>query len=145
MKTDKKPIMGKRKALLITSLALFGFSLTQNAFAAAHFDGPERYSGLAALLVGATIILGGGLLEWIVWLANPLFALSIFLAFRRDKRAVLPSLGSVVLSTSFMFWREILVSESGRTGAILSKGLGYYAWIAALVVWTSSFFLPIKK
>jgi hypothetical protein len=55
------------------SVAIYAISLTQTAYTFYDVTGKIKFSSIMALLMGATAILGGALLEWIVWLANPFY------------------------------------------------------------------------
>ena len=122
--------------LLIASLLLYGTSLALPALTIADIDGSKTTNGIETLLMGALSILGGGLLEWLTWLANPLFFLSISLKRKQKKSAVTVSWLATLLAVSFSFWTEILAGENGRMAPIENKGLGYFFWVASLAVWT---------
>src|SRR6478609_2037665 len=91
----------KPRNIILVSLVLYILSLTQAAFTANDFDGVETVDSLTCLLVGSTAILGGGLLEWLVWLANPLYFFSLLLLARKNKTAKQTSLIAAGLAAWF--------------------------------------------
>jgi hypothetical protein len=93
-------------------------------------------NGIEAVFMGALAVFGGGFYEWIIWLANPLFIFSIILlSEQKIWMARICSMLSVILGVSFFFLDEVLVSESGKTALIQSRGVGYYLWLTSMVVW----------
>jgi len=64
--------------LILTSLSIFVLSLNYNAMILKDYDGIHVMSSLSCFLMGSTAILGGGILEWIIWFANPLCLIAIF-------------------------------------------------------------------
>lgn len=145
LKLIKTLKISSSKIYLITvSFIVYIISLTQDALSA-NFSENKTLLGIEALFAGGLVILGGGLLEWLIWLANPLYFLSILFLFKSDKRAKICSLLATILALSFMTWNEILVSESGHTEKINALGLGYWLWVLSLIILTIGIFLFIKK
>lgn len=135
--TPKKMKLSKDKLyLLILSGIFFTASLTQTAIASADLE-DKTLSGFALLIMGGTVILGGATLEWFIWLANPLYFISIFLLLKDDNRARITSTIATLIALSFSTWENILVSESGRTGKIDSLGYGYWTWVIGLFILTA--------
>ena len=133
--------MTKTKSSFPTKLFLLSFIIYIGSFALpvftmADYDGSRTTNGVEAFFMGATAILGGGLLEWLTWLANPLFFLSIVLKRRQKKNAILIGWVATFVALSFSFWTEVLAAESGRTAPIENKGVGYFLWVVSMVVWT---------
>ena len=122
--------------MVIISLSLFLISLFQTAITYQDYNGIDKATGLHLLLIGSTAILGGGLLEWIVWLANPLSLLAIIFFFQKRLESRMASKTAMFLSLSFMFWRHILISENGRQAEILTKNLGYWLWLTSIIMLT---------
>jgi len=122
--------------IVLASLAIFGVSLTQKALTYSDFNGQGKYSSLALFLTGGISILGGGLFEWLVWLANPLYFVSIFLLLKRKKQSMKTSILATVVAFAFLFWKNILVSENGRNAEIVALKLGYWLWLSSILVLT---------
>lgn len=123
------------------SISAFSFlfylaSLTQNAYIFSNYEGEKTQRAFELILMGAFAVLGGGLLEWVVWLANPFYILALFLFLKNDKKASLWSFFAAILSISFLFWNNILVSESGKTGPIESLELGYWLWVSSISIFS---------
>ncbi len=118
-------------------LGIFCFSLTQDAFIIDRGENNGNNPSFIVFLFGSIAILGGGLLEWVIWLANPISLVSIILFLYYDKllkRALLLNFVALILCCSFFFWKEILISESGATGRIISFESGYFLWIASVFI-----------
>ena len=125
----------KERALLLIATAAFFFALTQPAFTTRNNDGVQTTKGFDIFAFGGLAILGGGLLEWIIWLANPFILISVVNCLAGKARFKFLSIVAVLLAVSFYFWNSILGSESGRIDPILSKGVGYFSWLAAIILW----------
>ena len=124
-------------ALVIIVLSVFGVSLAYEAIVVQKMEEKIVQPSMNFFLMGSTAILGGGVLEWIIWLANPISLVSIVMFLYNDtqlKKASLLSLIALILSSSFYLWKEILVSESGATGKIISFENGYYLWVASIFI-----------
>lgn len=128
----------------ILSAVIFALSLTQNAITYTDHEGTHSLSSISLFLTGPIAFLGGGLLEWIVWLANPAYLYSIIAFNKGRKSARKASMISVILSVWFIFWREILVSESGRQGTITQKNLGFWLWLISILVLSISIHKNLK-
>lgn len=124
------------KTIVIISLTLFILSLTQTALVYDDFDGSKTHSSISLFLIGGISFLGGALLEWVVWLANPIYFISIILFLRNNNKAKLVSMTASIIAFSFLFWKEILAAENGRMASISSLKLGYYLWLMSFVVLT---------
>lgn len=121
--------------ILVISLLLFALSLTQTAVYFTGYQEATSYSAIAMLLTGAISLLGGGLLEWLIWLANPLYWFALSCLDRGELyKALFSSAASLAIAFSFCFWRTILVSESGRVAPISALAAGYYLWLASIAV-----------
>lgn len=131
------------KIYVIVSLAIFTVSLTQTAISSSEFE-DKTLSGIATLVMGGLSVLGGGILEWLIWLANPLYFFSLYLFLKSKNKAKMYSLLSTTIALSFVTWNKILVSESGKLGNIDSLGLGYWLWVSSLAILTIGIFLVEK-
>jgi hypothetical protein len=122
-----------RKFYVLVSLFIYIISLTQTAISSNDLE-DKTLSGIAALIMGGLSILGGGVLEWLIWLANPLYFFSIFLFLKSKNSAKIFSIVSTAIALSFATWNEILASESARLGKIDSLGLGYWLWVISMII-----------
>ena len=121
--------------LVLIVLSIFGVSLANDAIVVQKIAEKIVQPTINFFLMGSTAILGGGVLEWIIWLANPICLISIIIFLYNDKqlkRALKFSFLALLLSGSFYFWKEILISESGATGKIISFENGYYLWFSSI-------------
>ncbi len=120
--------------IILISLSVYFISLTQNAVTYKDFEGIKSLPSVELLMAGSMVILGGGLLEWIIWLANPLyFASIVFFIQNNNSSKIYVNLASI-LSILFLFWTKILISESGSEGQILHKDLGYWLWLLSILI-----------
>jgi len=132
--------------IVIFSLLLFSVSLTQNAVTINYSNEIKVASSLDYFLMGSTAFLGGGLLEQIIWLANPLSFFAIYYFFKdNSKKAVVLSFIASCLSISFSFWNEILGAESGSMAEIISLELGYYFWLSSILILTIGIFIYYRR
>jgi hypothetical protein len=123
----------KIKTIIITGcLLLFAISLTQDAIVT-NYEELKGQSSLLYFLIGGTAILGGSLFEFIIWVANPVILVTIYLLSKNDRLAVPTAFVSSILAISFRFWKEILRSESGATTDIISFEPGYYLWALSII------------
>ena len=122
--------------ILLISLTIFIVSLTQSALTYNDFGGQKTISSLSLLLMGGLAILGGGLLEWFIWLANPIYFLAIIFFFKSNPKSKKFSMVSTTLAISFTTWNEILASENGRTATIETLNSGYWLWALSLIILT---------
>src|SRR4051812_36830560 len=118
------------------SMLIYIASFVFPVFTVTDYDGRHTTYGIGAFFMGAISMLGGGLLEWLTWLANPLFFLSVVLRRRQKKIALVVGWIATFIALSFSFWTEILAAENGRMAPIEDKGFGYFLWVLSLVVWT---------
>jgi hypothetical protein len=118
-------------------LSLFVSSLFFYAFEVKDYDGCVKQEGFALALMGSTAFLVGGILETLVWMANPFFLYSVFYCHLNEKKRRITALAAFLLSSSFFFWKEILVSENGRTAEILYLDKGFYLWWSSIFIFSA--------
>jgi|SRR6218665_1215778 len=118
----------------IAAILLFMLSLTQDAVTCMDFNGEKTLSSLSVFLTGAIVVLGGGIAEWLTWMANPLSLITLILVFCRKKAAVYFAYAALVPAFLFLFWKELLISENGRMAEITSHNAGYFLWLASICV-----------
>lgn len=137
-----------RIGVVLFPALIFCVSLTQDAIVY-EYQGKQTHSSISVFLMGCTAILGGGILEWFTWLANPIALVSCirFLKETNSQIRIEPvlripisnpkpsshwmSLISAAIAWSFSCWNEILAAESGSTGQILSFESGYWLWVSS--------------
>ena len=137
-----------RVCVVLLPALIFCVSLTQNAIVY-EYQGKQTHSSISVFLIGGTAILGDGLLEWFIWLANPIAFVSCvrFLKETNPQIRIEPvlripmtnpkpnshwlSLIAAAIAWSFSFWKEILAAESGSTGQILGFKYGYWLWVSS--------------
>ncbi len=123
-----------RRAVLLLSIGLFITSLTLNSY---YLDGDKEIftPGYVCFIFGILGIFIGG--AGLTWLANPLLFISWFFVKKKPIIGIVLSFLSLLISLSFLFFDEVLVSESGVYSEITGYGIGYWFWI------TSSFILCV--
>ncbi len=137
--------------LVLIVLSIFGVSLAYDAIVVQKLKEIIVQPSVNFFLIGSTAILGGGVLEWIIWLANPVCLISIVMFLYNDKqlkKALQLNFIALILSSSFYFWKEILISESGATGKIISFEKGYYLWVASifiLLIFQLIYYISVEK
>ena len=145
MKELYKQLDPLKTFILLVSLALYMVSLTQTAITYNDYDGQKTLSSLSLLMIGGIAFLGGGLLETIIWWANPLYFLALVMFFKSSKTSRKVSAAAAILSLTFTTWDEILAAESGRTGKIESLNLGYWLWLFSMAIFAIGSLLAFKK
>lgn len=128
---------------VVLSLTVFVISLTKNAVTI-DYQKITTVPSFDYFFMGSTALLGGGLLEEIIWLANPLCMVSIFLLVYNNKTAKVLSFIALALAVSFSTWKEILGAESGAMARIVALESGYYLWILSIVILTSGTYIYFK-
>lgn len=135
-KGTKKHLVTFQNVAVAVSLLSYLFSLTQVAFERNDRGTVTDYLGYESFLMGMISFLGGGLPEWFIWLANPLFFLCLWLTIRGSKKAFIAGAVALLLSFSFNYKKEVLAAENGRTAVVTSRGTGYYTWLGSMVLIT---------
>ncbi len=94
--------------------------------------------------MGSLSILGGGLLEWLIWLANPIYFIALVMLANNKRKAMYLSSFATIIALIFSRWTEILASESGQNSEISSFKSGYYLWVISIatLALTSVFYFP---
>lgn len=110
-------------------------SLFFKAITYKDFDGVKSFSSIEIFLFGFFAFLGGGIFEFLIWLANPLFFVSLISSIKSsNKLSLIFSAISLIISLSFLCWNKIIVSESGRIATIIEYNFGYWIWISAILL-----------
>ncbi len=132
------------KTLLIgLCILLLIASFTFDAFTYQH-QGIQTMSSVSCFFMGAIAVLGGGTLEWLIWLANPLSLIAIYCLIMNKPISSTFAFLALFLAISFYSWNSVLVSESGTTGEILSIENGYYIWVISIFILTIGSYLYFK-
>jgi hypothetical protein len=126
--------------IIVISLAAFVISLTKNAVTINYIE-IKAVPSLDYFLMGSIAFLGGGMLEQIIWLANPLSLISIYFLAKEKKGAKNLSLLALFLAVSFSSWKEILGAESGTLAEIISLETGYFLWVLSILILTIGIFI----
>ena len=122
------------------SAIVFIISLTQYAVTINH-DIIESVSSWQYLTIGSVAIFGGGVLEWLIWLANPLYVISIILFVKHYKLSMITAFLASFLAVIFSTWEEIRVDEKGISAKIIHFELGYYLWVSSILILTTGIFI----
>lgn len=138
--------MDVKKWILVISLLTFSISLCFTAFKIEDLGKIEDYKSYILFLVGPISCLGGGILEFFIWTANIWFFISIIFSYKNSYLiSFVTGLIASVISVSFFFWKEVLAAENGRMGRIYSLEIGYFLWVASILLVTfGSIYLCIK-
>lgn len=139
-----KKIKTIKSTLIIFSIIVFIISLFQPAFFIDREDSDAYSNSLFLLALGWMSFLGGRFVPFIIWLANPIYIISIFLISKSFKFGIITSLWSIFLAIIFANLNSILTSESGSDSKITYLGLGYYLWISSFVILFISSVINLK-
>lgn len=132
------------QTLTITlSVIVFIISLTQYVVTIDH-EIIESISSWQYLTIGSVAIFGGGFLEWLIWLANPLYIISIILFIKHYKLSMITAFLASFLAVLFFTWEEIRVDEKGVSAKIIHFELGYYLWVSSILILTTGIFIYFK-
>lgn len=77
------------------------------------------------------------------WYANPLFLLAL-LSANSPKRSSTLGFLALVIATSFLFHKKIIVSEAPTYKTIMSYGWGYGLWVTSLAVFSVGQLLRVR-
>lgn len=129
--------MNKKDYLLIASILLFVTSLPLPCLTAFRnsINHIVRYPFIYILIFGSVSFLFD-FLEWLVWVANPLYFLSIYLFKKGHSSGIYVSAISTLLTFSLLTFSSLTITGSGRTDKIISFNIGYWFWTASLITLT---------
>lgn len=129
--TTARPRQPREQWLLWVSIALYVASLSQETFCAS--GNCSGWPGYGILLFG---ILGiGGSLANVTWIANPILFLSWLFIWQRDRRLSLAFSGAaLIVAAAFMLMPNVVNNEGGVAVPITGLRLGYWLWLASMVV-----------
>jgi hypothetical protein len=131
MMTPTNKLTGLHKFLLGISVALLIVSFTQTAFIGIDGtkDSPE-FHGLQCFLAGWAGFLTFGWQTTIIWLANPLYFISVSFILGRSAYSSIVSTLAILLALAFMWF------DYRNPRFEISLETGYYYWISSIVVLT---------
>jgi hypothetical protein len=122
----------------------FVYSLFFDAFSY-EYNSIQTVSSVSVFCMGTIAILGGGFLEWFIWLANPLWLISAFLLLVDKRVATKIAFAGTILSLLFVAMGSVLAAESGTRGKIVSLGAGYCLWVLSLSILTVGCYLYFRN
>lgn len=119
------------------SLFIFIISLTQPSFYVEHVgDSDGLNDSFFLFLFGWMSFLGGAYIPFIIWLANPVFFLSIIWTINNNAHSLKAALYSTSAAILFLQLDTIMTSESGSTSKIIALGIGYKLWLTSFLILT---------
>lgn len=124
------------------SVIVYIISLTQYVITVDY--GLTPISSWQYLTIGSVAIFGGGVLEWLIWLANPLYIISIILFIKNYKLSMITAFLASFLAVIFSAWEEIRIDEKGLTSKIIHFELGYYLWVSSILLLTGGILIYFR-
>ena len=91
----------------------------------------DYLDSIGLVLIGWLSIFDNDL--FICWLANPLILLAWILPSFKVKRIF--ALVAVLCALYFLNFETMIINEAGHKGQITSYGLGYYFWVASMLIY----------
>lgn len=133
--SDSVPLI--QKVTIIISLAFLLLSFTQPAFYIDWEENPAAWADSWLLFFfGWTFPLGGAIIPFLIWCANPLYLISIYGTIKEKAYVLYLSIFSTFIALSFSQLDSVITSESGRHSKISSLELGYKFWLISLSIMT---------
>jgi len=135
------------KGAILLSIILLISSLTMPAFFVDRGGTqPNEVGSLGIFLIGWMGPLGGAIIPFLFWCANPIYLFSVCLFLNRNrKQAVFISLVPCVIALVFLQMDKIMISESGSESPITSLGPGYFLWLSSFLVLSIGTGIKFKK
>jgi hypothetical protein len=84
-------------------------------------------------------------MEWLIWLANPIYFTASILLLCHKKISVYFSISATLIALSFSTWKELLVSENGRQAEIASLNSGYFLWLSSMIILSAGALYNYRK
>ena len=125
------------------STIVYIISLTQYVITV-DYGLTDSISSWQYLTIGSVAIFGGGVLEWLIWLANPLYIISIILFIKNYKLSMITAFLASFLAVIFFTWEEIRIDEKGLTSKIIHFELGYYLWVSSILLLTGGILIYFR-
>ena len=121
---------------IVLSLSLLIVSLTQPAFYLDREDPAAWADSWFLFFFGWSFPLGGALVPFLFWCANPIYIFSLILTLKGVKVGFYMSALAAIVAFVFSQMDTIMDKESGSESPIASLELGYKLWLASFVVMT---------
>lgn len=123
------------KIVIPVSLLLLGLSFTQNSYYLEGIPENEHPSTVFLFFLGWIGFLGDYLTGTILWMANPLYILSILLCCTGKRiTAFILSLIASILAFSFSLFDGAMVSKTETYAKIISLETGYWLWLGSIAL-----------
>lgn len=121
------------------TIALSVFTLVLSFFFPAFYiDRPENpaawSNGCMLFFFGWTFPLGGALVPFFFWLANPIYIFSLISIIRKKNHGYTVSYVPLILALIFSQMKRFMTSESGSETDITSLELGYFLWLSSFAL-----------
>ena len=134
-----KALSGVEQTTFFFSLLVLATSLTQPAFYINRADNPAAWvDSLYLFFFGWTFPLGGAIIPFLIWCANPIYLISIFNTLNKkiNRKIVgfILSIIATIIAFSFSQLKTIITSEAGGKSSIKSLELGYKLWLFSFVI-----------
>ena len=121
-------LLGFSKLLILLSMGLFVFSLTQESYCAGSAEG--CWNGWWSLVIGWMGLFAGNA----TWFANPLLVASWIAFFTKSKvfYILCSALVAVAIAASFLLYEKIVINEAGHFAPIEYR-IGYWVWLGSMI------------
>ena len=134
------------KISLSLSLSILVLSFFFPAFYIDRPENPDAWSNSCLLFFfGWTFPLGGALVPFLFWLANPIYIISIIQIIRKKSNGFYFSFIPVCIAIIFSQMDSIMASESGSESDITSLELGYKLWLTSFAILGFGSLLMLSK
>ena len=144
-------ILKSRIMIAILSSIIFYISCWCPAFEVIISPQNNVINGFSCLFVGGLGLFLCEICLWnIIWLANPIYIISILLFVLLDSKkgqniALILCLCSITMGLSFSLCPSILIGESGLPDDVGTLYIGYYLWVFSFVVLLIGILLHRKR
>ncbi len=125
------------KLTIALSLLCLVTSFFQPAFYIDREDRGAWADGTMLFFLGWMSFLGGNFVAALIWLANPLYIVSIVLTIKGKKAGLYLALLSSLVAAGFSFLGTIITDEAGHYSKITSLEPGYILWLTSILILTA--------